>query len=95
MKGADSNSSVMESSEESSVERKTVKKYCILRGKYNHSIEKYKDLRAINNKELNAPIEKKFHRFVKNKTRRKAEKELQYLQISDDESKKSQACPKA
>ena len=38
------------------------------------------------NKELNALIEKKFHNFVKNKKRRKTEKELQHfqeMQISD------------
>ena len=37
-------------------------------------------------------IEKKFHKFVKNKKRRKTEKELQHfqeMQISDDERKKS------
>ena len=41
------------------------------------------------NKELNAPIEKKFQKVVKNKKRRKTEKELLEMQISDDESKKS------
>ena len=44
------------------------------------------------NKELNALIENKFQKFVKNKKRRKTEKELQHfqdMQISDDESKKS------
>ena len=44
------------------------------------------------NKELNAPIEKKVLKCVKNKIRRKTEKELQHfqeMQISDDESKKS------
>ena len=44
------------------------------------------------NKELNALIEKKFQKFVKNKKRRKTEKELQHfqeMQILDDESKKS------
>ena len=43
-------------------------------------------------KELNVLIEKKFRKFVKNKKRRKTEKELQHfkeIQISDDESKKS------
>ena len=32
------------------------------------------------NKELNAQIEKKFLKFVKNKKRRKTEKELQHFQ---------------
>ena len=44
------------------------------------------------NNELNALIDKKFQTFVKNKKRRKTEKELQHfqeMQISDDESKKS------
>ena len=44
------------------------------------------------NKELNALIEKKFQKFVKNKKRRKTEKELlhfQEMQKSDDKSKKS------
>ena len=39
------------------------------------------------NKELNALIEKKFQKFVKNKKRKKTEKELQHFQempISDD-----------
>ena len=41
------------------------------------------------NKELNALIEKQFQKFVKNKKRRKTEKELQHFQemyISDDVS---------
>ena len=44
------------------------------------------------NKELNALIEKKFQKLVKNKKRRKTEIELQHfqkIQISDDEIKKS------
>ena len=44
------------------------------------------------NKELNALIEKKFKKFVKNKKRRKTEKELwhfQETQISDNKDKKS------
>ena len=44
------------------------------------------------NKELNALIEKKFQKYVKNKKRRKTEKELQHfqkMQISDSGSKKS------
>ena len=47
------------------------------------------------NKELNALIKKKFQKFVKNKKRRKTEKELQHfqaMQISDDKSKKSIFC---
>ena len=39
------------------------------------------------NKELNALIEKKIQKFVKNKKRKKTEKELQHfqdMQISDD-----------
>ena len=41
------------------------------------------------NEELNALIDKKFQKFVKNKKRRKTEKELQHfqeIQISDNES---------
>ena len=44
------------------------------------------------NKELNAIIEKKDQKCVKNKKRMKTEKEIQHfqeIQISDDESKKS------
>ena len=44
------------------------------------------------NKELNALIEKRFQKFVKNKKRRKIEAELQHfheMQIYDDESKNS------
>ena len=44
------------------------------------------------NKKLNALIEKKFQKFVKNKQWRKTEKELQHFQemlISDDKCKKS------
>ena len=42
------------------------------------------------NKELNALIEKKFQKFVKNKKRKKTEIQLEHFQeipISDDESK--------
>ena len=45
-----------------------------------------------NNKKLNALIEKKFQKFVKNKRRSKTENELQHfqeMQHSDDESKMS------
>ena len=45
-----------------------------------------------NNKELNAIIEKKIQKFVKNKKKRKTEKEVQHfqeMQISEDESRKS------
>ena len=44
------------------------------------------------NKKLNVPIEKKYQKFVKNKKRRKSEKEPQHfqeLQIYDHESKKN------
>ena len=44
------------------------------------------------NKELNTLIEKKFQKFVKNKKRRKMEKELQHfqeMQISDDKVKRA------
>ena len=44
------------------------------------------------NNELNAPIEKKFQKFVKKKKMRKTEKELQHsqeMQIFDDESNMS------
>ena len=47
---------------------------------------------AKSNKEVNALIEKKIQIFVKNKKRRKTEKEVQHfqeMQISDNESKKS------
>ena len=43
------------------------------------------------NKELNALIEKKYQKFIKNKKRKETEKELQHfqeIQISDDKSKK-------
>ena len=43
------------------------------------------------NKELYILIEKKFQKFLKNKKRRKTEKELQHfqvMQISDDEKKR-------
>ena len=46
----------------------------------------FKNYVKINN-EPNALIEKKFMKFVKNKKRRKTEKELQYfqeMQVSDD-----------
>ena len=51
----------------------------------------FKDKRK-SKKQLNALIEKKFQKFVKNKKRRKTEKELQHfqeMQIFDDESKKN------
>ena len=44
------------------------------------------------NKDINALIEKKFQKFVKNKARMKSKKEVQHfqeMQISDNESKKS------
>ena len=87
-KREDSNSNVVEPSEENIESRCPSKKYYILHGKYSHSIDSYKDLRAMvnkykqkkkkssrncgkSNKELNALIEKKFQKFVKNKKRRK------------------------
>ena len=59
-----------------------------------HKQRKKKNLKDYgnSNKELNALIEETFQKFVKNKRRRKAEKELQHfqeVQISDNESKKS------
>ena len=59
-----------------------------------HKQKKKKSFRNYekSNKELNALIEKKFQKCVKNKKRRKTKKELQYfqeMQISDNESKKS------
>ena len=59
-----------------------------------HKQKKKKNLKTYgkSNKELDALIEKKFQKFVKNKKRRKTEKELQHfqdMQIPDDENKKS------
>ena len=59
-----------------------------------HKQKKKKSFRNYgnNNKRLNALIEKKFPKFVKNKKRRKIEKDIQHFQemrISKDESKKS------
>ena len=59
-----------------------------------HKLKKKKAFKNYgkSNKEINALIEKKFQKFVKNKKRRKTEKEIQYfqeMQISDDKSKKS------
>ena len=108
-KREDSDSSVIESSEQSTKARRPIKKYCILHGKCSHSTDNCKDLRAMVNKqkqkrkrvswnygkrkkELNALIEKKFQKFVKNKKRRKTEKELQHfqeMQNSNDECKKN------
>ena len=58
-----------------------------------HKQKKWKPFKNYgkSNKELNALIEKKIKKFVKNKKRRNTEKELQHfkeMQISDDESKK-------
>ena len=91
-----SDSSVVESSEESTEARRLNKNLCILHGKCSHSTDNCKNLRAMvskhkqkkkktfknygkSTKELNALIEKKFQKFVKNKKRRKTEKELQYF----------------
>ena len=49
-KQADSDSSVIESSWESSVKDRTIKKYCILYGKCSHSTDNCKDLRGTVNK---------------------------------------------
>ena len=46
----DSNTSVVESSEESTETRRPTRKYCILHGKCNHSTDNCKDLRAMVNK---------------------------------------------
>ena len=59
-----------------------------------HKQKKKKNFKSYGkgNKELNALIERKFHKFVKKKKRRKTEKELQHfqeMQLSDDESQKS------
>ena len=59
-----------------------------------HKQKKKKNFRNYgrNNKELNALIEKKFLKFVKNKKRRKTEKKVEHfqeMQISGDESKKN------
>ena len=48
--------------------------------KDNPMIEKNFKSYGKNNKELNALIEKKIQKFVKNKKRRKTEKELQHFQ---------------
>ena len=108
-KREDSDSSVVESSEEFTEALRRTRKYCILHGKCSHSTDNSNNLRAMinkhkqkkkkpfknygmSNKELNALIERKFQKFVKNKKRLKTEIELQHfqeMQISDDESKKS------
>ena len=46
----DSDFSVVESSEESTRTRRPIRKYCILHGKYGHSTDNCKDLRAMVNK---------------------------------------------
>ena len=88
-KQANSDLSVVESSKESSVDFRPVKKYCILHVKCSHSIDKCMDLYGLtikhwqsfmsyreSNNELNALIEKKLQKFMKNKKRKKKEKEL-------------------
>ena len=86
----DSNSTFLDSSEESLVEHRQVKEYCILQGKFNHTMDKCKHLKALvkqhwekslksyvqGKKELNALIEKKYQKYKKNKKRKKTEKEL-------------------
>ena len=97
MEREDSDSSVVESSEESTEARRLTRKYYILNRKCSHSTDDCNDLCAMvvkhkqrekkklfksygkSNKELNAQIEKKFQKFVKNKKRRKIEKEKQYF----------------
>ena len=49
-KREDSNSIVVESSEESTKACRLSRKYCILYGKWNHSMDNCKDLRAMVNK---------------------------------------------
>ena len=49
-KQVDSDSSVMEYSQETSLKHKQVKKYCILHGKCSHTIDKCKELHAMLNK---------------------------------------------
>ena len=86
-----SDSSVVELSKESYVEHMPVRKCCILHKKCNHITDNYKDLKVItlkhkkrnkvykqylhDKKDSNALIEKN-QKFVKNKKRRKTEKEL-------------------
>ena len=98
-------SSVIESSDESSVDHKpVVRKYCILQGKCNLTMDKLKNLKSMVNKPWKkkksnkeyahdktksiALIEKKFQKYVKIKKRRKSKKEFRHLQISDDEEDK-------
>ena len=90
-KREDFDSSIADFSEESTEARRPNKKYYILYGKWSHSTDNFKDLRAIisihkwkkkkyfrnygkSNKELNALIEKKFQKFVKNNKRMKTKK---------------------
>ena len=59
-----------------------------------HKQRKKRDFKTYGNrnKELNAVIEKKFQKFVKNQKFRKTEKVLQHfqkMQISDNKSKKN------
>ena len=59
--------------------------------KHKQKKKHYKSFRK-SNKELNATIEKKLKKLIKNKKRRKTEMELHHLQktyISDNKSKKS------
>ena len=84
----------METSKEFSVEHRITKKYCILHGNCNPSIDNCKDLYKTKRKYMSYRksnkeqiIEKKFQSFLKNRKRRKTEKELQRfkgMQLSDD-----------
>ena len=48
--GLRGDSSIVESSDKSLVEHSLVKNYCILKGNFSYSVEKYKDLHAMVNK---------------------------------------------
>ena len=50
-KGVDFDSSVIESSKDSSVEHKPIKKYCSIHGKCSRSTDNSKDLSAMSNKD--------------------------------------------
>ena len=93
-KREDSDSSVVESSEESTEARRPSKKYCIFNGKCSHSTDSYMALRAMVNKHKQKK-EENFRNYknsnkelnaviekksFKNKKRKKTEKELQHFQ---------------
>ena len=56
-KGEDSNSSVVESSVESPLERRSNRKYCILHDKCSYSTDNFKDLYAMINKHKQKKVE--------------------------------------